>query len=275
MHGLLKALSTHRRAVLITLGAAVGLAVAVTQGIAWHRAQRHQAAIKRIVALLDLPADAKHQAVFDAVRGFVNDHSQHAIDAEFYADWPYPHLLAEKVVAHAEGTRTEPAHMECSTRSALTAGILNELGHTTRRIDVYDAGVLNSHTFLEVLNPETRRWETQDPDYDVAWRKTDGGERVSITDASGDLARIEPCGRAGCGWTIASRENTKAEALKELLDFIVVRWPDKELRYTIYTPRAEPDRIYSYRSKEGRFCDVLAKNCRDGFFPVEAAPLAE
>jgi hypothetical protein len=47
--------------------------------------------------------------------------------------------------------------------------LLARLEYESRRVDLYDEeDIGQQHTFLEVLNPKTGRWETQDPDYDMA-----------------------------------------------------------------------------------------------------------
>jgi hypothetical protein len=67
-----------------------------------------------------------------------------------------------------KGLRAEPVHMECSTRTNLMKSILQALGYDTRVVAIFNSKTnLRSHSFLEVMNPETKRWETQDVDYDI------------------------------------------------------------------------------------------------------------
>jgi hypothetical protein len=272
MRSILAALHDKRTLLLLTLAGLVAVGLAGRAGANWWADRRFEIAASEVIELLDLPPTADFHAKTDAVRIFVNDHSQHKIDAEFYADWNDPYLLAEKVLAHARGSRPEAAHMECSTRSALMSAAYKQMGYATRRIDIYDADKLLSHTFLEVMNPETRQWETQDPDYDLTWRKASSSERVSVAEAAGQLDDIVPCGRAECGWSIASREGIKVQGLRRYFDFIVVRSRVPDRRYTVHTDRADPSKIYDYRSRKGTFCEVMAKNCRDGLFAIGTEP---
>ncbi len=274
MGAVLSALARHRRPLLGVAAALLCIGLAAWGANAWLVAQRHQAAIDAIIEQVALPKDASFAGVTNAVRAFVNDHSRHKIDAEFYADWPHPYVMAEKVVAHAKGLRAERPHFECSTRTRLMRAVLERLGIETRRIDIYDAGTLRSHTFLEAFDSQSRRWETQDPDYDISWRDVRTQARVSIAAATGDLDAVEPCGRTACGWSVESREGIKAGALRGYFDFIVVRETDSGRRYTIHTPRAAPDKAYEHRGKTGQFCEVMEKNCRDGFFPIGSVPQA-
>ena len=143
----------------------VGLAYLLASGIADRRqAARVQAEIDQIVALVVLPD--KHQERFDAVRAFLNEHSIHKIDQEFRA------LREEKsfttaILAHAAGKRAQPVPMECSTRSNLMGQMLRKLGYKTRTVAIFDSETNHSHTFLDVLNPDSGQWETQDPDYNI------------------------------------------------------------------------------------------------------------
>jgi len=46
--------------------------------------------------------------------------------------------------------------MECSTRTSLMSEILQKLGYDTRVVAVFDTNeTLTSHSFLEVMDPET------------------------------------------------------------------------------------------------------------------------
>jgi hypothetical protein len=76
-------------------------------------------------------------------------------------------------------------------RSNLMSAVLEKLGYETRIIALFDTDDegLRSHTFLEVRNPETGRWETQDPDFDLYWISKSSGLRVSLAEAAEDLSK--------------------------------------------------------------------------------------
>ena len=79
--------------------------------------------------------------------------------------------------------------------------VLKSLGYDTRVIAIFNSRTnLKSHSFLEIINPETKRWETQDADHDIYWRSKSCGERISLTDSAQLIDDIEPCGRNDCGW---------------------------------------------------------------------------
>jgi hypothetical protein len=236
----------------------------------WRREQLADSYVKEIVARLDLGSTPGFSERLDKVRIFINDHSRHKMDAAFWANHGNPAAFAAGVLAHAKG-EAKPVHMECSTRSNLMGRILKELGYETRIIAIFDSHTnLKSHSFIEVLNPDTKQWETQDPDYDIYWRSKISGERVSLAEAAETMDEIEPCGRNACGWYNPSREGHKAENLKAYLDIISITEKEKSARHALYTSRADLARSYRKGSKTGLFCDVEAKRCQGGFYDIRA-----
>jgi hypothetical protein len=235
----------------------------------WQDARAARAHVQDIVARLDLAAIPDVHQRLDQVRGFINDHSERKLDAEFYANRRSAAAFASGVLAHAKGQLSDPINMECSTRTRLMRAILNALGDRTRDVAIFDSHRnLKSHSFLEVLNPETRRWETQDADFDIYWRDQRTGERVSLAERAEALDTIEPCGRDRCGWDQASREGLKPEMLKVFLDIVSITDRESGLRYAVYTSRADLDRTYRKRGNTGAFCEVETKRCEDGFHDI-------
>jgi hypothetical protein len=250
--------------IALVLAIAVVAAVGVRALYKQHATSRYETVARAIVAEISLPADIEFHAKIDRVRTFIGEHSSSKMDEIFYSMWNDPERLAEALLSHARGETTELARMECSRRTSLMAMLLRQIGIETRRLDIYDAETLTSHTFLDVFNPESQVWETQDPLYDLYWRDKATGARVTVVIRSDDLDSIEPCDARRCGWESG---RIKASKITKFLDFIVVR----ELagrRFTLYTLTADADRRYEYRRKSGTFCEVLPKNCRDGFMPV-------
>ncbi len=254
--------------IAIVLVSIIALGFGVRAAIGLYHKHKLDIAIDQLVTLIPIPSRDDPQGVFDAVRAFVNDNSTYAEDEEFFSYWNSPHVMAQVMLDYRQGRRREPVHLECSRRTGIMSGILAKLGYQSRRIDLYDYEDLGSqHSFFEVLNTRTGRWETQDPMYDVYWRNRATHERIALTEAAGDLDQIEPCGPNSCGWDVISREKLPATDVRGKLDFMVVRTKDGE-RYTVYTPRVDPNEKFEYRNKQGVYCEVLAKNCRDGFISV-------
>jgi len=238
----------------------------------WYHEQRMtrraNAYVTDIITMLGLANSPDFHQRIDKVRIFINDNSIHQIDEAFWASHS-TEAFAAGVLAHAKRPSTEPVHMECSTRSNLMARILGALGYDTRIIAIFNSRTnLKSHSFLEVMDPETGRWETQDPDFDIYWRSKKSAERISLADMAEVIGEIEPCGRESCGWDHESREGTRAEQLMDYLDIISITAKQKALRYALYTSRADLSTTYSKGPKQGAFCQVEAKRCKHGFFDI-------
>ena len=56
--------------------------------------------------------------------------------------------------------------------------------------------------------------------------------------------------------------------MRQFLDIISLTQKDRDLRYALYTSRADLNRIYTKDGKRGTFCEVRAKDCRQGFFDI-------
>jgi hypothetical protein len=240
--------------------------------------QREATEIRKLIESVNLPPQARFHEKLDAVRSFVNDHSQHKIDKFFYIirSGRFPYSFADGLIAHANDPSSERIHMECASRASVMGDILTQLGYQARNIAIYNTAhkiPLASHSFLEVLNPETNKWETQDPDYDIYWRRVSTHERVSMVETSQSLTDVEPCGRTSCGWDIKSREGIEARTLKDYFDIISVNWTGdkRHAEYSVYTRRANLGRAYTVRNKTGHFCNILPQQCRDGFHEIGGA----
>jgi hypothetical protein len=270
---IVKARSINR--VLVAL-----LGIALVGGVIWfsiHWMRERQATklmntyLQEIISMLSLPASSHFHQRMDKVRSFINDHSKHKIDGAFFANRGDPFLYAAGLIAHAKNPSIEPVHMECSVRSNVMARILEAMGYETRIVAIFNTKSdrnLNSHSFLEVLNPETGQWETQDADYDIYWKRKDSSGRISLADAAEDVADIEPCGRERCGWDHVSREGKKARKLRKYLDIISITDKQRGIRYALYTSRADLSRLYSKGRKRGTFCQTEAQRCKQGFYDI-------
>ncbi len=231
-------------------------------------ARQTNAQVQKIISFLDLKAMSDFHQQLDQLRGFINDHSVHKMDEAFFANRGNAAAYAEGVMAHAKGA-AEPVHMECSTRTNLMGLVLHEVGYQIRVVAIFNSRTnLNSHSFLEVMNPETGRWETQDADYDIYWRSKDSDERISLADAAESIDGIEPCGREACGWDHESREGIKVKKLKPYLDIIGITDKRRDIRYALYTSRTDLNWTYRKGSKRGPFCQVEAKRCKQGFYDI-------
>jgi hypothetical protein len=260
----------QRSLIWVAAAAVVGVVIWVVADLFSEQliSSRTDAHVKEIISRLDLESMSEFHQRVDRVRTFITDNSIHKIDRAFWTNRADPSSFAAGVLARAKGT-AEPVHMECSTRTNLLGLILQSLGYETRVVAIFNSrSNLKSHTFLEVMNPETTRWETQDADYDIFWRSKGKAERISVAEMAETINDIEPCGRGGCGWEHESREGFSATKLKPYLDIISITAKQKATRYALYTSRADLSRSYRKGPKQGTFCEVEAKRCNMGFYDI-------
>lgn len=266
-------LSAIFKRLLVGIAGSALIGVAIWLAVDWLREQRTTARadihVQEILSMLGLAAVPDFHQRLDMVRTFINDNSDHKVDEAFRVNQGNPNSFLAGLIAHAKGTAAEPIHMECSTRTGAMGRILKALGYDTRVVAIFNSRTnLRSHSFLEVMNPETRRWETQDADYDIYWRNKTSGGRISLAEAAQSIDQIEPCGRNECGWGQASREGIKAKKLIDYLDIISITAKQKAIRYALFTSRADLNRTYSKGSKQGSFCEVEAKRCERGSYDI-------
>jgi hypothetical protein len=225
--------------------------------------------LKKIISLLPTSDQAEPEQRFDAVRHFVNRNSRHAKNEEFRRLLGHENRMVEELIAYATGQRSEPVPLLCGARSNIMSAVLRKLGYETRIVALFDTDddELPSHTFLEVKNPETGSWETQDPDFDLYWISKSSGERVSLADGAEDLSAIEPCHRPGeCG----ADTGKAASVLPDYLDILCVTNMVNGKRFCRFTTRAKPDRTFARNGDRGRFCDLMPNRCALGFEPASA-----
>ena len=143
------------------------------------------------------------------------------------------------------------------------------MGYCTRTLAAFNtAKNLQAHTLLDVLNPETGEWESQDPFYDVYWKSASGDSRISVTEGAQALDAIMPCSREQCGWDYVSPEGRPIRKMSSLLDIIAVINRVSDIRFAVFTERADLERVYSVGSRTGKFCEIARKRCRDGFYDI-------
>lgn len=59
------------------------------------------------------------------------------------------------------------------------------------------------------------------------------------------------------------------DKLRGYLDIVSITDKRRDIRYALYTSRADLGTIYTKRGKEGTFCEVEAKRCMQGFFDIK------
>lgn len=138
---------------------------------------------KQLHALLNIKEDATFHEKTDAARLLVQNNSIHKIDKEFYSYWGNIPLLMQLILFNASQTIDDKPHMECASRTAVLYHLLKTMNIRARPVVVYTGNdIQNSHTYLEVYNPQTEQWEIQDPDKNMYWKFRETGARASTKD---------------------------------------------------------------------------------------------
>jgi hypothetical protein len=247
------------RRVLYGLGLGlVALAVGLGFALSALLQQRYENVLDKIL----LRADA-HQLRFDALRHFVHTHSRHAPDAEYRTLVGDAKAITSAIIDYAEGRRAEPPHLICGTRAHLLVDLYRRQGYRARLVFVFDTDQsdMSAHTFADVFNPSTGKWESEDPTYDIHWREISSRNPTSIFDSAEDVGVIEPCGPTKCGWDIVSDEGKSVEDLRDLIDVVSVANDAENIQSTRFTSRAKLDRVLSFHGRTGRFCEIMQGRC--------------
>ncbi|MCD8520491.1 MAG: hypothetical protein LRY76_06590 [Alphaproteobacteria bacterium] len=204
----------------------------------------------------------------DVLRIFVNTNSAHKIDAEFKSYWRDPAEIGRRMLPIAKGESDKKLHLECSTRSGMMGSFTKIMGYRTRSVSVYGVldGLLLSHTFIEIQNPETEKWQVQDPDLDLYYTVNASGERASAEDLiRNEIEDITPCNSSGaCGWDIVSPEDFPATKMHKYMGLASINdYQVKDRPLLVNTKRFDLSTPVTYRKTDAPYCRHLEKNCRD------------
>ncbi len=240
--------------------------------------ETYTAQIETISATSGFADKATYHEKLDALRAYINGNTEHNIDDEFYAVWKDKAKITQTFLDYTQGRRKDLPHYECSTRANLMRDILNHHGYKTRSLLVYravpqpDASYkMDGHKVLDVQNPDTGKWETQDADYNIYWANILDGTRVSMVDAMADPAHYTPCSGANCGWHIVSRENIQARVLQDYLDVITAINEAEDTRITYHAQDIDPNASFSYQDKSGTLCETLGRHCDEGLIKAQTS----
>jgi len=98
----------------------------------------------------------------------------------------------------------ERPELTCGSRTLALTMLLNRLNIPNRLVMIFSDyfSMVRSHTFLEVFNQETQRWEIQDPDKNLFYRHVNTSERASTIELVwGEVKDFVPCSSESvCGW---------------------------------------------------------------------------
>jgi hypothetical protein len=192
----------------------------------------------------------------DAARRFINGHTLHKIDDQFYAHWADMPYLLDRVRNHARPRvpyRAEPPHTECATRSALLYHLLAAMGVRTRAVVVYpNADDDRSHTFLEIFDPADSSWHVQDPDMNAHWEDHDGARADTRRLVGEGILHDDfmPCtGDGPCGWFARIEKVVDYFALAAIIDPAA-----DHVRLIVNPQRYDRGRLFAFAQEGQQYC---------------------
>ncbi len=96
-----------------------------------------------------------------------------------------------------------PPALSCSARALVMQRILQILDYKSRIVNLFSENS-GSHTLLEILNPKTKKWILEDPDYNISYKFLGKEEKISLADVIiHSVDKYIPCREKECQWSFA------------------------------------------------------------------------
>jgi hypothetical protein len=181
--------------------------------------KEYQKSIEAIRQYIHSQEFASESDRIDFVRNWVYKNSIHKIDAQ-HREYAFntPRVISK--LWHTHLSKQDYAHLSCGPRAMAMKNILNSLGIRSRIISVFtdDYPQVYSHTFLEVLNAETKRWELQDPDFNIYYIDLETNKRIATSRLIwGDLDTVVPISKNKKGWKANNVEHLKQHFFEAMM----------------------------------------------------------
>lgn len=155
------------------------------------------------------------QLLQDTARELLANNTTHS-DGEWWALHGNDNFYtAEQIYKTIIGDPTaERAQLLCGNMVDVFSGVCAELGLQKRSVWTYSdsQGFFQGHTYLEIFNTTTNKWEIQDADYNVYYTDIRTGERVGVAEimSADDVEYFIPHNAKVSGWA-----ETGADALRQ------------------------------------------------------------
>lgn len=190
------------------------------------------------------------------------------VNSEFNTDkatapiWKDKAGTAQWLFEYGQGKREKAPPMECSYRSGTLVGMLKSLGYKAHDLVIpQNVDNFNDHVVVEVLNPDTNKWEIHDPSYDVDFVSLENRSRLSLKEMlTIDKDKYEPCNFEGkCGWDWKTSEGFALEFNKLYWNIAYVR--DEDTLYV--TKRLDVNAKRPVYGENLSYCEWRAKWCNN------------
>jgi hypothetical protein len=149
----------------------------------------------------------------DFIRDWVYRNSIHKMDAE-HDEYAFDNARVLFMLWRSHQTSKDYPHLSCGPRAYAMKAILDDLRIPNRMIVIFanNCFEINSHTFLEVFDRDTRNWELQDPDFDIYYIDIHNRKRLSGARLIwGDLNSVIPISQSKEGWEQNNVVNLKRD----------------------------------------------------------------
>lgn len=164
--------------------------------------QAYKQALTAIAAYIQRHRFSNDTQRIDFIRDWVNQNSIHLID-KAHAQYAFNVPKVISMLWQTYLTDQAPPHLSCGPRAAAMQAILNKLGMQNRTVFIFtdNYAQVQSHTFLEVFNRDTQKWEIQDPDFNIYYIDVRTQKRLATADLIwGDLDMLVPKSMTAQGW---------------------------------------------------------------------------
>lgn len=159
--------------------------------------------LKKIEKLILEKKPQNKTDLIDKARWFIRNGFAEKHD-KWYDEHAWHTEIALQFIYHNNiNPSSEPAHLDCGPSTRALACILNYFDFQTRIVHFLtdDFDYVAGHTLLEVLNPDTGKWELQDPLYNIYFYHIDTRQRASALDlVFSDIEKIIPSDGKLHGW---------------------------------------------------------------------------
>ena len=152
-----------------------------------------QSDIAQLVSAQDLESSFE---IANYTRDFIHHNTNITRQGDYDADYSD---AMQQVFNHSQGTGDAP-ELYCDGMSTGMLTTFLELGIESRLVFLYGqaSGWYSQHTFLEVFNSDTQRWEVHDPTFNLYFMDTETGERVDVERmVFGDIETLVGCNTDG------------------------------------------------------------------------------
>jgi hypothetical protein len=210
---------------VITLGIAIAVVIVVARRFRrkehkkgsrkWAR-QHQDEIVAEALKAVKAGRQLSPSKLIDESRHFVRSNCDYIFPRDKHA-----HLRAYalwRVLQSHKGVEKK-IRLSCGPMAMALALLLEGQSIKSRVVQIYSSTTdsVRGHRFLEVLNPDTGKWELQDPTYDLSYFRA--GRRLATEDlVFGDLTKVEPVGWGKeRGWKACGIEELREEYFHALL----------------------------------------------------------